>query len=77
MDVLKLLNDERSDEIWKNDPQDSRIALLEATIAEITRLRAALAIYALDSNWQRNGVLDANCGKFRGSQIAQDALKEV
>jgi len=77
MDVLKLLNDERSDEIWKNDPQDSRIALLEATIAEITRLRAALAIYALDSNWQRNGVLDANGGKFRGSQIAQDALKEV
>ena len=75
MDVLKFLDDERSDEIWKNDPQDSRIALLEATIAEITRLRAALEFFADDSNWHRNGPLDANSGKFQGSQIAQKALK--
>jgi len=77
MDVLKFLNDERSDELWKNDSQESRVAGLYAAIAEITRLRAALGIFADDRNWQRDGVLDANSGKFRGSQIAQDALKEV
>jgi hypothetical protein len=74
MDVLKFLDDELCDAMWANDPQQSQIDGFNAAIAEITRLRAALAIFSDDISWRQNGVCDPNSGSFRGQTIAQQAL---
>ena len=75
MDSVDFLTEERRDELWKNDPQPSRISGLEAAIAEITRLRAALEFFAQDNNWQRNGQLDSSSPEFNGCKIARAALE--
>ena len=74
MDVIRFLEDERADEVWKNDPQPSRIEGLQAAIDEINRLRSALTIFADSTNWTREGVCDPNSGKFCGQEIAEKAL---
>jgi hypothetical protein len=74
MDIIRFLDEERSEEVWKNDPQASRIEGLQVAIDEITRLRAALAVFADDASWSLNGVCDPNSGNFRGQEIAEKAL---
>ena len=74
MDIIRFLDQERAEEVWKNDPQASRIAGLQVAIDEITRLRAALAVFADPTSWTREGVCDPNSGRFRGQEIAEKAL---
>jgi hypothetical protein len=74
MDVMKFLDDERVEEVWKNDPQSSRIQGLQAAMDEIARYRAALEVFAESSSWTRDGVCDPNSGGFRGQEIARKAL---
>lgn len=75
MDIIRFLEDERVDEVWKNDPQASRIEGLQAAIDEISRLRAALAVFSDPTSWARDGVCDPNSGGFRGQEIAEKALR--
>jgi hypothetical protein len=74
MDVMKFLEDERVEEVWKNDLQPSRIQGLQEAMDEIARYRAALEVFADDSSWAREGVCDPNSGRFRGQEIARKAL---
>lgn len=42
---------------------------------EVTRLRAALTIYAQSGNWRLGGCCDPNSPNFTGEAIARAALK--
>jgi hypothetical protein len=43
-------------------------------VDEITRLRAALSIFANPNNWRANEICDPNGGSFIGIHLAQNAL---